>query len=143
MEKDLTVLQGIETLQQLSDEAKSILSTMEDLDEVEQGLSNETITQWLETELDLVLRTIIKVNKKNERAPFWNYAYQVATDFYAFDDDKANEVAELSYSIYINSKVNLNGLDLVDFVCEEFDNLPSDFDELSNYVIESILDFDL
>ena len=43
------------------------IDTVEDLEEVEEWLSGETITQWLEEELRLVLNAIISVYKRREK----------------------------------------------------------------------------
>ena len=65
MQNKILIWQEVETLEQLADEAKAQLGTIEDLAEVEEWLSGETITQWLEEELRLVLNTIISVYKRS------------------------------------------------------------------------------
>ena len=57
--------QEVETLEELAQEAKAQLSMIKDLADIEEWLENETITQWLEEELRLVLKAIIKVSKRS------------------------------------------------------------------------------
>ena len=62
---NILIWQEVETLEQLADEARAQLKTIEDLEEVEEWLSGETITQWLEEELRLVLKSIIRAHENS------------------------------------------------------------------------------
>jgi len=59
--EDSMSISGINTIEELVEEARTMLLTIEDLAEVERSLGNETIEQWLEGELSLILNTIIEI----------------------------------------------------------------------------------
>ena len=64
---DLTIKiwDEVETLENLADEARAQLKTIEDLDELEEWLESETITEWLHEELRLVLKSIIRTHENS------------------------------------------------------------------------------
>jgi len=72
------------------------------------------------------------------RRPFWNYAYQVALDDYNFSDDEAHEVAEFADDIYTTSNVPLDGIYLVEFICENFYRLPDKYSDIVDFVIDAV-----
>ena len=57
----------VETLEELAQEARAQLETINDLEELEKWLMSETITQWLENEVRLVFEAILRVYDKEAK----------------------------------------------------------------------------
>ena len=66
------------------------------------------------------------------------FAWSVAVETYDFDSGLAQEIASLIYDLYIES-VDINGVELVDYICENYDDLPNDYKEIKKRMYEDLL----
>ena len=74
--------------------------------------------------------------------PFKAFAFLKAVKHYDFDSGLAQEVAELCYDVYINrfSYSNfINGVDVIDYICDNYDDLPDDFNDLCDVVYNGVI----
>jgi len=76
-------------------------------------------------------------------SPFKAFAYLTAIEFYDFDGDLAIEVANLCQDLYVGSSHNVNAVDLIDFICEQYDDLPNDYKEIKNLLFSYLDNIDL
>jgi len=79
----------------------------------------------------------------NTDSPFKAFAYLTATEHYDFDSGLAQEVAELCYEVYINENKPLNALNVIDYICENYEELPNDFNDLCDVVYNGVSEYDL
>jgi len=76
-------------------------------------------------------------------SPFKLLAWAIAVEFYDYDSGTANDIAELCYELYISFEDNVNGMDLIDFICSDYEQLPNDYKAIKDLVIENIQSWDL
>ena len=76
-------------------------------------------------------------------SPFKAFAYLTATEHYDIESGLAQEVAGLCYDLYVNSSHNVNAVDLIDFICEQYDDLPNDYKEIKNLLFSYLDNIDL
>jgi hypothetical protein len=74
---------------------------------------------------------------------FKSFAFIIAVFDYEFNEGLAIEVADLCYEVYANANDHINFVDIIDYICENYDNLPDDFKDLSEIVYEGVYSFDL
>jgi len=70
-------------------------------------------------------------------SPFEAFAFTSAVYNYNHDQDTAKQIARLCYDLYLESSDDTNGIDLIDFICSDYDNLPKDFTEVQKLVEEN------
>jgi len=68
-------------------------------------------------------------------SPYKLLAWSTAVEFYDYDSGTANDIAELCYELYTSFEDNVNGIDLIDFICEQYNDLPNDFKEIKNLLV--------
>jgi hypothetical protein len=76
-------------------------------------------------------------------SPFKAFAFLTAVEHYDFDSGLAQEIADLCYDLYIGSSHNVNAIDLIDFICEQYDDLPDDYKEIKNLLFSYLDNIDL
>jgi hypothetical protein len=76
-------------------------------------------------------------------SPFKAFAYLTATEHYDFDSGLSQEIAELCYEVYINENKPLNALNVIDYICENYEDLPNDFNDLCDVVYNGVTQYDL
>jgi hypothetical protein len=75
--------------------------------------------------------------------PLKAFAFLTAVEHYGFDSDLAEKIAQLSYDVYINENIPLNVINVIDYICENYDDLPSDFTELTDIVYNGVAIYNL
>ena len=75
---------------------------------------------------------------------FEGYAFMVALDVYGFEEGYAREIANLCYDL--NNDVNRhynaeNGISLVDFICENYNELPNEYNEVLNIFMNDLTNY--
>jgi hypothetical protein len=68
-------------------------------------------------------------------SPLKAYAFTTAILDHRIDIGLANEIAELCHLIYVESKVHLDIMQVVNYVCENYEILPDDFNDLFDLVV--------
>ncbi len=76
-------------------------------------------------------------------SPFTAFAYLTAVQFYNFETVLAQEIAELCEAVYVNENKPLNALNVIDYICENYENLPNDFNDLCDTVYNGVSQYDL
>jgi hypothetical protein len=71
-------------------------------------------------------------------SPYKLLAWSIAVEFYDYDSSTANKISELCFEFYISFLNNVNGIDLIDFICEQYDSLPNDFKEIKNLLVSHL-----
>jgi len=89
----------------------------------------------------------ITINSKNiefeTESPLKAFAFLTAVEHYDFDSNLAKTISQLSYDVYVYENTPLNVIDVIDFICENYGALPSDFNELADVVYNGIINYDL
>ena len=70
-------------------------------------------------------------------SPFKAFAFLTALIHYDIEEGYANEIAELCHMLYVDFD-NVNAVDLIDYVCDNYNDLPSDYNEILN-ILEGAL----
>jgi hypothetical protein len=70
-------------------------------------------------------------------SPFKAFTFLTALIHYDIEEGYANEIAELCHMLYIDFD-SVNAVDLIDYVCEHYDSLPDDYNEILN-ILEGAL----
>jgi hypothetical protein len=76
-------------------------------------------------------------------SPFTAFAYITAIQFYDFETSLAQEVAKLCEAVYVNENKPLNALNVIDYICENYEELPDDFNDLCDVVYNEVSQYDL
>ncbi len=76
-------------------------------------------------------------------SPFTAFAYITAIQFYDFEKDLAQEVALLCNAVYCETHKPINGVDVIDYICENYNDLPNDFVELCDVVYNGVSIYNL
>ena len=76
-------------------------------------------------------------NEFETTSPFKAFAFLTALIHYGFEEGYAREIAELCFILYIDFD-NVNAVDLIDYVCDNYNELPDDYNEISN-ILEGAL----
>ena len=88
--------------------------------------------------------TIEKLGAEFEtESPFTAFAYITAIQFYDFETSLAQEVAELCNAVYCETHRPINGVDVIDYICENYDSLPDDFNDLCDMVYNGVSVYNL
>ena len=72
------------------------------------------------------------------KEPYEAFAWMVAVEMYDFDSGLAQEISSLVYDLYVES-VDINGVELADFICENYHDLPDDYKEIKKEMYEKLL----
>ena len=70
-------------------------------------------------------------------SPFKAFAFLTALIHYGIEEGYANEIAELCHMLYVDFD-SVNGIDLIDYVCDNYNDLPDDYNEILN-ILEGAL----
>jgi hypothetical protein len=65
-------------------------------------------------------------------SPLETYAFTTAVLDHNFDSGTAQELAKLSRLIYIDTNYNIAPVELIWYLCTEYNNLPNDYNDLLN-----------
>jgi hypothetical protein len=76
-------------------------------------------------------------------SPLKAFAYLTAIEFYGSDSDLAIKVANLCHDVYVSENKPLNAIDVIDYICENYHDLPDDFNDLCDVVYNGISQYDL
>ena len=76
------------------------------------------------------------------QSPFTAFAYITAIQFYDFETSLAQEVALLCNAVYCETHKPINGVDVIDYICENYNDLPNDFVELCDVVYNGVSEYD-
>lgn len=80
---------------------------------------------------------MIKVSYLNEeyqtQTPFKSFVWLVAVKFFKIDSGLAREIADLVDDLYVDS-YDVNGIALTDYICENYDDLPDDYNEIKEHL---------
>ena len=79
----------------------------------------------------------VEQNVFESDSPFKVFAFLTALIHYNIDEDYAKEIADLCHMLYIDFD-NVNGIDLIDYVCENINDLPSDYNDVLNILEEAL-----
>jgi hypothetical protein len=74
-------------------------------------------------------------------SPFKVFTYCIAIEFYEMEHDTAIKASELAFEVYMNLNTHNMG-DVVDYICENFRELPDDFNLIVDKVHEDISDYE-
>ena len=77
-------------------------------------------------------------NQFESDSPLQVFAYLTAVKHYGFESGEAQEIAKLCFELYIDINFDINAVALIDFVCEQYDDLPNDFNEIKDLVISYV-----
>ena len=75
-------------------------------------------------------------------SPFKAFAYCVAIEFNQMEPDTAIKASELAFEVYMKLHTHNLG-DVVDYICDNYHELPEDFNDIVNQVHEDISQYDL
>jgi hypothetical protein len=78
-----------------------------------------------------VIEIKVEHNAFETDSPFKAFAFLTALIHYDIEDGYANEIAELCHMLYVDFD-SVNGIYLIDYVCENINDLPSDYNEILN-----------
>jgi hypothetical protein len=76
-------------------------------------------------------------------SPFTAFAYITAIQFYDFETSLAQEAALLCNAVYCETHRPINGVDVIDYICENFNDLPIDFNDLCDMVYNGVSGYNL
>jgi hypothetical protein len=76
-------------------------------------------------------------------SPFTAFAYITAIQFYDFETSLAQEVALLCNAVYCETHRPINGVDVIDYICANFNDLPMDFNDLCDMVYNGVSVYNL
>jgi hypothetical protein len=71
-------------------------------------------------------------------SPFKLLAWSTAVEFYDYDSGTANDIAELCYKLYTSFDEDINAISLIDFICSDYEQIPDDYKDIKDLVIENI-----
>ena len=70
-------------------------------------------------------------------SPFKVFAFLTALIHYDIEEDYAKEIAEVCHMLYVDFD-SVNGVDLIDYVCDNFNELPNDYNDILNILEEAL-----
>ncbi len=76
-------------------------------------------------------------------SPFKAFAFLTAVQFYDFETGLAQEIAKLCDAVYCESHRPINGVDVIDYICENYEDLPNDFNDLCDMVYNGVSIYNL
>jgi len=76
-------------------------------------------------------------------SPFKAFAFLTAVDDFNFDNELSQKISKLCNDVYISIQNPINGIDVVYYICENYHDLPNDFNDIVNVVFNTIIEYDL
>lgn len=85
-----------------------------------------------------LIKISIDYEEYETHAPFKVMAWSMAVLEHGFEGGLASEISELCFSIYIDVD-GVNALPLVNYICENYNDLSDDYKQIKNEVYENLL----
>ena len=76
-------------------------------------------------------------------SPFAAFAFLTATEHYSKETNFAEEIAKLCHGVYVSIDSPVDGVDVIDYICENYFDLPDDFNDLCDAVYNGVSQYNL
>lgn len=85
-----------------------------------------------------LIKLKIDYEEYETHSPFKAMAWSMAVLEYGFEGGLASEISELCLMIYIDVD-GINGVSLVNYVCEKYNDLPDDYKEIEIEIRQNLI----